>query len=97
MAITYQDQPVTLGDGSVVTLRKPTYALADPGYGPPHLDLMLSPRVAPEMIGLGLLEAIPAADILPMPTDDANGDGISDAPASCPRSNSACRCWGALA
>ena len=78
MAITYQDQPVTLGDGSVVTLRKPTYALADPGYGPPRADLMLSPRVAPQMIGLGLLEAIPAADILAnADPDDANGDGIS--------------------
>ena len=78
MAITYQDQPVTLGDGSVVTLRKPTYALADPGYGPPRADLMLSPRVAPQMIGMGLLEAIPAADILAnADPDDANGDGIS--------------------
>ncbi len=78
MAIAYQDQPVTLGDGSVATLRKPTYALADPGYGPPRADLMLSPRVAPQMIGLGLLEAIPAADILAnADPDDANGDGIS--------------------
>ena len=78
MAIAYQDQPVTLGDGSVATLRKPTYALADPGYGPPRADLMPSPRVAPQMIGLGLLEAIPAADILAnADPDDANGDGIS--------------------
>jgi CxxC motif-containing protein (DUF1111 family) len=39
---------------------------------------MLSPRVAPQMIGLGLLEAIPAADILAgADPDDADGDGIS--------------------
>ena len=39
---------------------------------------MLSPRVAPQMIGLGLLEAIPAADILALADeDDADGDGIS--------------------
>jgi CxxC motif-containing protein (DUF1111 family) len=43
--------------------------------------VMLSPRVAPQMIGLGLLEAIPAADILAhADPDDANGDGISGRP-----------------
>ena len=78
MVITYQDQPVTLGDGSVVTLRKPVYSVAEPGYGPMHPQIMLSPRVAPQMIGLGLLEAIPAADILAhADPGDADGDGIS--------------------
>jgi CxxC motif-containing protein (DUF1111 family) len=39
---------------------------------------MLSPRVTPQMIGLGLLEAIPAADILANEDPaDADGDGIS--------------------
>lgn len=39
---------------------------------------MLSARVAPQMIGLGVLEAIPAADILAREDpDDADGDGIS--------------------
>lgn len=78
MQITYRDVPVTLGDGSVVTLRQPEYALTGPGYGPLHPQAMLSPRIAPQMIGLGLLEAIPAADILAhADPDDADGDGIS--------------------
>jgi CxxC motif-containing protein (DUF1111 family) len=39
---------------------------------------MLSPRVAPQMIGLGLLEAIPEAEIRAgADPDDANHDGIS--------------------
>ena len=39
---------------------------------------MFSPRVAPQMIGLGLLEAIPAADILAnADPDDTNNDGVS--------------------
>lgn len=79
--ITYEDLPVTLADGTVVTLRKPTYRAEDLGYGPLHPDAMLSPRVAPQMIGLGLLEAIPAADILAhADPDDLDGDGISGRP-----------------
>lgn len=64
MAITYTELLVPLADGSIVTLRQPQYAVETPGYGPLHPDTMLSPRVTPQMIGLGLLEAIPAADIL---------------------------------
>ena len=42
---------------------------------------MLSPRVAPPMIGLGLLEAIHPGDILAhADPDDADGDGISGRP-----------------
>ncbi|MGL5011349.1 MAG: di-heme oxidoredictase family protein, partial [Paracoccaceae bacterium] len=78
MQITYRDLPVTLADGTVITLRAPSYAVADPAYGPLSPDLMLSPRIAPQMIGLGLLEAIPAADILALADeDDADGNGIS--------------------
>lgn len=78
MQVTYTDLPVTLGDGTVVTLRQPAYAASDLGYGPMAADVQLSPRVAPQMIGLGLLEAIPADRILSLADpDDANGDGIS--------------------
>jgi CxxC motif-containing protein (DUF1111 family) len=78
MEITYTETPVTLADGTVVSLRAPRYAVSAPGYGPLADDLQISPRVAPQMIGLGLLEAIPAADILArQDPDDIDGDGIS--------------------
>jgi CxxC motif-containing protein (DUF1111 family) len=78
MRIDYTDKPVTLGDGTTVTLREPKYSVTDLGYGPLHPKTMLSPRVAPQMIGLGLLEAIPEADIrAAADPDDKNGDGIS--------------------
>lgn len=78
MEITYGEQKVSLADGSEVSLRVPQYSIAIAGYGPFAPDLMTSPRVAPQMIGLGLLEAIPAAEILALADpDDANGDGIS--------------------
>lgn len=78
MGIAYAQQPVTLADGTVVELRKPTYRVAAPAHGALHPEVMLSPRVAPQMIGLGLLEAIPAADILALADpDDTDGNGIS--------------------
>jgi CxxC motif-containing protein (DUF1111 family) len=81
MEISWTETPVTMTDGTTVTLRAPTYSLADPAYGAPADGLMLSPRVAPQMIGLGLLEAIPVADILALADEgDANGDGISGRP-----------------
>ena len=78
MTIRYEDEPVTLSDGTVVTLRRPFYGIDDLGYGPPHPEIMMSPRVAPPMIGLGLLEAVYDADIESWADpDDADGDGIS--------------------
>jgi len=78
MHITYEDAPVTLGDGSRVTLRKPTYSITDLKYGPLHPKTMMSPRIAPPMIGLGLIEAVPEAQIRAhADPDDKDGDGIS--------------------
>src|SRR3569623_3431976 len=81
MQVSYTDLPVTLGDGTVVTLREPHYDVTDLGYGPMAEDVELSPRVAPQMIGLGLVEAIPQEDILAhADPDDANHAGISGKP-----------------
>ena len=72
---------MTLGDGTVVELRQPAYEIADLAYGDLHPDVMISPRVAPQMIGLGLIEQIPYEDIAALADpDDADGDGISGKP-----------------
>lgn len=73
-------EPVTRRyvDGSKVQLQAPIYTLADPGYGPLPDDLQISPRVAPHMVGLGLLEAIPESRLRELADpDDDDGDGIS--------------------
>ncbi|MGD9671400.1 MAG: di-heme oxidoredictase family protein [Hyphomicrobiaceae bacterium] len=78
MAIRYEDHPVTLGDATVVTLRKPSYHIEQLGYGPLHPQTMMSPRIAPQMTGLGLLEAVPDEAIRAYADpDDRDGDGIS--------------------
>jgi CxxC motif-containing protein (DUF1111 family) len=78
MHVAYSDAPVTFGDGTIVTLRRPKYSVDGLKYGPLHPDVMMSPRVAPQMIGVGLLEAIPEADIRAnADPDDADRNGIS--------------------
>ena len=81
MDISYEAIEIALSGGETATLRQPTYQATDLGYGPLHPDAMLSPRVAPQMIGMGLLEAIPTEDILSWADpEDADGDGISGNP-----------------
>ena len=78
---TYRDVPVTLAGGEVVTLREPKHEIVDLGYGLLAPDTVISPRVAPPMIGLGLLEAVPEEQILGFADPgDASKDGISGRP-----------------
>lgn len=78
MRIDYTEQPVTLADGTVVNLRHPSYSIDGLKYGPLHPETMLSPRIAPPMIGVGLLEAIPEEQIRARADpDDQDKDGIS--------------------
>src|SRR3954471_17986579 len=54
-------------------LRSPNYSFTG---GP--IPTNFSARISPQLVGLGLLEAIPEAEIQAMADpDDANGDGIS--------------------
>lgn len=62
--VEYTPVPVRFKDGTEVELRKPVLQFTQLGYGPMHPDTRFSARVAPPMIGLGLLEAIPEEAIL---------------------------------
>ncbi len=78
ISITYTDVPVQFKDGETVILRKPSLKITDLGYGDMHPDTLFSARVAPPMIGLGLLESISDETILAWADeDDSNHDGIS--------------------
>ena len=81
MLVHYVEQPGTYPDGTAYSLRQPNYAWRGLGYGPMPADVQFSPRVAPQIPGLGLLEAVPEATILALadPTD-ADHDGISGRP-----------------
>lgn len=76
--IRYDDRPGAFADGEPYVLHAPRYEIAELGYGPLSEGTMLSPRTAPAMIGLGLLEAIPEETIRALADpNDLDGDGIS--------------------
>ncbi len=76
--VTYEERQGHYADGTSYSLRVPTYHLGEPSYGPFHDDILISPRVAPAMIGLGLLEAISEETLMALADpDDHNRDGIS--------------------
>ena len=76
--IVYQEMPGAFADGEPYSLRRPTYQFRKLAFGAMNPETLVSPRVAPAIVGMGLLEAIPEADILSAADpDDADGDGIS--------------------
>lgn len=76
--ISYTELSGTFPDGEAYRLRVPAYRIENLKYGALSSGVMLSPRVAPQMIGMGLLEAIPESAIRAAADEtDANGDGIS--------------------
>lgn len=64
VALAWRTHFETLPDGSRMELRRPDLRLSRWAYGTPVKGLRASLRVAPAMTGMGLLEAIPEADLL---------------------------------
>lgn len=85
VTVSYNETPVNFPNTMImatgknsVSLRTPHYKIQQLNYGPLPSNIQLSPRVAPPMIGLGLLAAISKADILAKEDpNDSNNDGIS--------------------
>ncbi len=74
----YEEVAGQFKDGETYALLKPKLKLEQLNYGALHPQAQLSARVAPVMIGMGLLEAIPEADLQALADpDDKNADGIS--------------------
>jgi CxxC motif-containing protein (DUF1111 family) len=92
--VTFEARSVSYGDGSTVTLHRPRFQIRNPYDAPGEVggspgvasrllqaDVATSPRMGMPVFGLGLLEAIPEADILAgADPDDRDGDGISGRP-----------------
>ena len=81
IVIVYEEVQGIYADGTMYSLRQPTYSLENLAFGPLYSEAQISPRIAPAAIGMGLLEAIPEERILSLADpDDTNGDNISGRP-----------------
>jgi len=77
------------GDGTPYTLLAPRYDIVDRAFGPLPARVQISPRVAPAVFGVGLLEAIPEQTIVARADPgDRNRDGISGRPNRVPDARS---------
>lgn len=80
-SISYSDKIVNYSDGTSVTLRNPEYIINDLAYGNLASNLQVSPRVAQQMVGLGLLEAVTENTLLSFADEfDTDNDGVSGRP-----------------
>jgi CxxC motif-containing protein (DUF1111 family) len=77
--VRYSEREVRFADGETVTLRVPRIELRGLRFGELGADAMLSPRIAPQMVGLGLLEAVPQETIVAL-AQGQPGQGVSGRP-----------------
>jgi CxxC motif-containing protein (DUF1111 family) len=76
--VTWKTIAGKFADGTAYELRQPSYAFTSLNFGPLGDDILISPRVAPAVFGLGLLDAVPDETYRSLADpDDADGDGIS--------------------
>ena len=64
VTITHREIRGRFADGTPYVLKKPLYRIDRLAYGPFAPGTMVSPRIAPQLAGVGLLEAISEEDIL---------------------------------
>ena len=77
VSTTYAEQLQAFADGQSYSLRTPTYT---PSVSMPA-GTMISPRIGPQVAGLGLLEAVAEQDIMALADpNDMNHDGITGRP-----------------
>lgn len=75
--VTYRDSTVSLSGGETVTLRVPSYSVSN-AYRPFPANAQISPRAALPVIGLGLLEAVPASTLRRWADEQASdGDAVT--------------------
>ncbi|XXF76181.1 di-heme oxidoredictase family protein [Myxococcaceae bacterium GXIMD 01537] len=76
--VSYVERPGAYPDGQPYSLAEPSYQLTALAYGSLPDEVLRSPRMGQPLHGLGLLEAVPEAELLDAEDpEDLDGDGIS--------------------
>src|SRR6185503_13634261 len=78
LAVRWSERAHHYPDKTRAALRTPRFTIEGLGYGPLERDVRLSARIAPAVIGVGLLELVADSTLLALADpDDRNEDGIS--------------------
>lgn len=78
LVVEWEDSEHLYPDGTRATLRRPTLRVSDLGYGALSAGTRLSLRIAPAVVGVGLLEAVPESLLAALADpNDADADGVS--------------------
>jgi len=78
LVVRWEDFEHVYADGERTTLRRPRIEVAAAAYGALSHDTRISARIAPAVIGGGLLESVPDSVLIALAdSGDADGDGIS--------------------
>lgn len=74
--VTLRTKPLRgrFSDGTGYALQQPVYGFEGLGYGAMARNVMVSPRIAPQLAGVGLLDAIPEVEIV------RNGEAQAEQP-----------------
>ncbi|MCX6140339.1 MAG: c-type cytochrome [Candidatus Kapabacteria bacterium] len=72
IGVAYAYTSESYADGTTVTLWKPEYTFSNFGYGPISAHAEFSARLAPQIIGMGLLESIDEATLESIALQQAN-------------------------
>jgi CxxC motif-containing protein (DUF1111 family) len=62
--VSWEYHAERLADGEIVELRRPRITFTDLAFGALGPDILISPRIAPPIIGAGFLEAVPEQTVL---------------------------------
>ena len=74
ISLRYETVRGKFADGTPFELQKPRYGFSKLNHGPMAKDVMVSPRIAPQLAGVGLIEAIPESEILRNVREQAASD-----------------------
>jgi CxxC motif-containing protein (DUF1111 family) len=77
--LDWEEKTVAFSDGETVTLRKPKLRIENLKFGELGNDVMLSLRMAPPLVGIGFLDAVPEATILAI-ADKQRAQGFNGRP-----------------
>jgi CxxC motif-containing protein (DUF1111 family) len=64
ITVAWREHAVELAGGDTTQLRLPEVSFSGLAFGPLGADILISPRVAPPVFGMGLLEAVPEETLL---------------------------------